>query len=140
MHLGLKLAALTAAAGATGFILAWPQAGLGLSEADSAPPPSIGAEGVNFVAFQTSWCGACKMLAPTWNELSRSTDAEKCRITSVDCDIEKDTCKRYGIKRYPTLLLFHEGEVVTEYRGRRTLRDFKNFLRNFENVPTAEKQ
>ena len=44
---------------------------------------------------------------------------------------------RYGVKRYPTLLLFYEGQVVTEYRGRRTLKDFQNFLRNFENIPTT---
>lgn len=140
MNLGLKIAV---GAGAAGLFLQWPLRNYQFNqltatgstaesdEIDLPPPPSIGEEGPNFVNFQTSWCGYCQRLAPVWEELEKSC-GNKCKITSIDCEREKDTCKRYGVKGYPTLVLFNDGKPIARYRGPRNLEDFKTFLRNFE--------
>ena len=33
-------------------------------------------------------------------------------VAKVDCTVEKATCQRYGVKGYPTLLLFADGKCM----------------------------
>ncbi len=39
------------------------------------------------------WCGHCKKLAPTWEELATAAKADgKFKVASVDCTVEKGRC------------------------------------------------
>ena len=87
-----------------------------------------------FIKFYAPWCGHCKKLAPTWEEYSTSQDL--VNVGSVDCTVEKDICGKYGVKGYPTLLLFPvEGEGETKYfkyQGARNIDGFNSFLTNYK--------
>lgn len=80
-----------------------------------------------FVKFYAPWCGHCKALAPTWQELSEQFS--EIPITEVDCTTYTDICNRYGVHGYPTLKLFHGGEVL-DYKGGRNLNAFKVYLKS----------
>ena len=58
------------------------------------------------------------------------------KVGSVDCTVEKDICSKYGVKGYPTLILFPlEGEGETnyfKYSGARTIDGFNSFLQNYK--------
>jgi protein disulfide-isomerase-like protein len=68
-------------------------------------------------------------LKPVWGELASSS--RNVKIGMVNCDVEVDLVGRFNIKGFPTLILFYNGEMITEYHQRaRTLEDFKSFLAN----------
>lgn len=63
-------------------------------------------QGVVLVDFFAEWCGPCKMLAPSLEELS----AEGYQIYSVDIDREQELAAEYGVLSIPTLIFFKDGE------------------------------
>jgi thioredoxin 1 len=79
------------------------------------------------VDFWAEWCGPCKMLAPILDELAQEYDG-KVRIAKVDIDQHQGLAAQYGISAIPTLLLFHNGQVVDQMRGLRSKRDLKSSL------------
>ncbi|MBK6846969.1 MAG: thioredoxin [Proteobacteria bacterium] len=62
------------------------------------------------------WCGPCKALAPLVGELA-DTYAGKVRFGSLDIDSNPEVPTRYQVRSIPTLLLFHQGEVVGQLIG-----------------------
>lgn len=62
------------------------------------------------------WCGPCKALAPLVNELATAY-AGKVRFGSLDIDGNPAVPTRYQVRSIPTLILFHQGEVVGQLIG-----------------------
>ncbi|GLH07390.1 Thioredoxin domain-containing protein 5 homolog [Gryllus bimaculatus] len=89
------------------------------------------ASGFAFVKFFAPWCGHCKRLAPTWEELGKKfVGNELVRIVKVDCtqEISKDLCNRQEVDGFPTLFLYKNGEKIEEYNGSRSLDDLYEFV------------
>jgi thioredoxin 1 len=55
------------------------------------------------VDFYATWCGPCKMLAPTLEELAKEYDG-KVIIYKVDVDQNQDLAGAFGVQSIPTLL------------------------------------
>lgn len=58
-----------------------------------------------FIKFYAPWCGHCKRLAPTWEEVATELKGE-VNVAKVDVTQNRALGKQYGIKGFPTLLLF----------------------------------
>eukprot|EP01080_Neovahlkampfia_damariscottae_P011346 gene11346-4514_t len=87
------------------------------------------ARGVTFVKFYAPWCGHCKELAPHWEELAMITKG-KYKIADVNSELQKELISRFKVSGYPTLLLFKDGEKITEYTsGARKAEDFVEYLK-----------
>jgi len=68
------------------------------------------------VDFWAPWCGPCKMMTPTIEELA--TDyAGKVRIGKLNTDDNPNTASEHGISAIPTLMLFKNGELVERLTG-----------------------
>ena len=63
------------------------------------------------VDFWATWCGPCKMLAPTIAEVATEY-AGRVKVGKVNVDIAPELAARYGLTSIPALLLFNKGEVV----------------------------
>jgi thioredoxin domain-containing protein 5 len=74
--------------------------------------------GTWFIEFFAPWCGHCKKLAPVWEEVATELKG-KVNIAKVDSTVHKSTAQRFGIRGYPTLLLFR-GDKYVKYSGART--------------------
>jgi len=84
---------------------------------------------LTFVKFFVPWCGHCARLAPIWEELARRTDdLNNVKIAEVDCHHSQKICDAQGIDGYPSLVLFKNGKKVEEYSGKRTLKEFLNYI------------
>lgn len=61
------------------------------------------------VDFWAEWCGPCKMIAPSLEEISNEM-GDKVKIAKVDMDSNPDLAAKYGVRSIPTLLMFKGGE------------------------------
>ncbi len=68
------------------------------------------------VDFWATWCGPCKAIAPSIDELAREYKG-KVKIAKMDIDHHQQVPQRYGIRSIPTLLVFKEGRVVDTIVG-----------------------
>ncbi len=63
------------------------------------------------VDFWAEWCGPCKMIAPSLEEISNEM-GDKVKIAKVNMDENPDIAAKYGVRSIPTLLMFKGGEPV----------------------------
>ena len=68
------------------------------------------------VDFWATWCGPCKMIAPTIEELAGDYDG-KARIGKVDIDQNQEVAMQHSIQAIPTILVFKDGKVVNRFQG-----------------------
>ena len=68
------------------------------------------------VDFWAVWCGPCKAIAPTVEELAKQYKG-KVKVAKMDVDEHQQVPQHYGIRSIPTLLLFKGGRVVDTIVG-----------------------
>ena len=68
------------------------------------------------VDFWAEWCGPCKMIGPSLEELSEEL-GERVSIVKVNIDENPDAPGRYGVRGIPTMLLFKGGNVAATKVG-----------------------
>ena len=68
------------------------------------------------VDFWAEWCGPCKMIAPSLEEISDEMDGA-VKITKLNIDENPDLAAQYGVRSIPTLVLFKSGEPASMQVG-----------------------
>jgi thioredoxin 1 len=68
------------------------------------------------VDFWAAWCGPCRMIAPTVDQLAVEY-AGKLKVVKVDVDQNPDISGRLGVMSIPTLMVFKGGQMVERIMG-----------------------
>ena len=68
------------------------------------------------VDFFANWCGPCKMLAGTIEQLAKERDGSY-RVGKVNVDDQPELAARYNVMNIPTLIVFKNGEAVNKNVG-----------------------
>ena len=68
------------------------------------------------VDFWAAWCGPCRMVGPVIEEISNEY-SEKAVVGKVDIDTNQEYAAKYGVRNIPTVLVFHNGEIVGRQVG-----------------------
>ena len=79
------------------------------------------------VDFWAEWCGPCKALGPVIDELAGEYIG-KVKIGKVDTDANTGISVRFTVSSIPTVILFHNGEIVDKFIGVKPKKEFQTAL------------
>ena len=73
------------------------------------------ASGVTVVDFWAPWCGPCRMLTPTIEELS--TEMTNVKFAKLNVDEAQDVAVNYSVMSIPTIIIFKDGKAMESTVG-----------------------
>ena len=79
------------------------------------------------VDFWAEWCGPCKQIGPSLEELSEEY-AGKVKIVKVNVDENPDQAAALGVRGIPALFMFKDGEVISNRMGAAPKAALKNWI------------
>jgi thioredoxin 1 len=67
------------------------------------------------VDFWAPWCGPCRVIAPSLEEINE--EQENLRVVKLNVDDNQQTAAAYEVMSIPTLIVFKHGQVATKIIG-----------------------
>ena len=79
------------------------------------------------VDFWASWCGPCRMVGPTIEQLAQEYEG-RASVGKVNVDEEGGLAGDFGVMSIPTVVLFKDGKEVERLVGVRTIEEYKAII------------
>ena len=79
------------------------------------------------VDFWAEWCGPCRMVGPTVEQLSQ-TMAGKIKVAKLNVDENQEIAMKYGIRSIPSLILFKGGKEIARTVGAASKDSYQKFI------------
>ena len=67
------------------------------------------------VDFWAPWCGPCRVIAPSLEEINEERD--DVRVVKLNVDDNQATAAKYNVMSIPTMIVFKNGEVAKQIVG-----------------------
>lgn len=68
------------------------------------------------VDYWAEWCGPCRMIGPSLDELSSELDG-RLIVAKINIDENPQVPTKYGVRGIPTLMIFKNGQVTATKVG-----------------------
>ena len=65
--------------------------------------------------FWASWCGPCRMIGPTLEEIAE--EREDIKVVKINVDEEPELANQFGITSIPALFVMNGGKVTAQAVG-----------------------
>ena len=79
------------------------------------------------VDYWAEWCGPCRAIAPTLDELAGAYDG-KLQIAKINVDDNRAVPAKFGIRGIPTLMVFKNGQLAATKVGALTKAQLTQFI------------
>ncbi len=76
----------------------------------------IKAQGLVVIDFWAAWCGPCRMISPTVEELAKEYSG-KIKVLKLNTDDNSEIASRYKIMGIPTIMFFKDGIKIDQIVG-----------------------
>ena len=81
------------------------------------------------VDFWAEWCGPCRMIGPSLEEISDEM-AGKVKIVKLNVDENPGVSAKLGIRSIPTLMLFKDGKLAAQKVGAGSKGDLTKWIQS----------
>ena len=79
------------------------------------------------VDFWAEWCGPCRMIAPSLDEIAAEMTG-KVKIAKLNVDENQNTAAQYGIRSIPALMIFKDGKLAATKVGAASKGDLHKWI------------
>ena len=79
------------------------------------------------VDFWAEWCGPCKQLSPTVEEIAVENQ-DKLKVCKMDVDSNREIAAKFGIRSIPSLIIFKNGEPAGVEIGALSKQQLEEFI------------
>jgi thioredoxin 1 len=76
----------------------------------------IKSQGLVIIDFWAAWCGPCRMISPTVEELAKEYSG-KIKVLKLNTDENSEVATKYKIMGIPTIMFFKDGAKVDQIVG-----------------------
>lgn len=77
--------------------------------------------------FWATWCGPCRMVSPTIEEIAKEGTA---KVGKINIDEEAELAQKFRIMSIPTLMVIKEGKVSATSIGLKPKKDILRMLKD----------
>jgi len=90
--------------------------GISIATTSSWDSEILNSKGLVMVDFWAIWCGPCRIIAPTVEELAKEYSG-RVKVAKLNTDENPDIASRYKIMGIPTIMFFKNGQKVDQIVG-----------------------
>lgn len=76
--------------------------------------------------FWASWCGPCRMVSPTIEEIAKEN--QNIKVGKINIDEEGELAAKYSVMSIPTLMVLKDGKISATAVGARPKNDILKML------------
>ena len=89
------------------------------------------------VDFWAEWCGPCKMIAPSLEEIATELNG-KVKIAKLNIDENPELAAQFGVRSIPTLMVFREKVLLFSQPGALPASGLEAVIRKVKEIDIAE--
>ena len=89
----------------------------------------IASKPVALVDLWASWCGPCRMLSPTVDDVAEEYEG-RVAVGKCNVDDNDEIAARFGVRSIPTLLYFKDGQLADKTVGLVSKQEIETILNN----------
>ena len=79
------------------------------------------------VDFYADWCGPCKMMAPSVDQLAAARTGSAL-VAKLNTDLAQATSQRFNVRGIPTTIVFRDGKEAKRVTGAVPYADLEKLL------------